>query len=218
MLVNKIIVEQDEVFLQEESVFFTSIPTRLVLHVKGNVCLALSSITNLEVYLEKGSHLLFEIFGVIKNQNSKIIFHNEDDVVLDFHLSCWYEGENTLEVKSVVDHRNVRNYIHIRSVEKEGSILIKATGEILENTKDTLYLEDIGSLTTHQERVKILPDLLVSSADAICNHNATISNVDRAELFYLEGLGLEEEVAIKLIKEGFLNGILQIEDLKNSRR
>lgn len=211
---NRIVVEQEEMFLQEESVFFTVVPTNLVLHIKGNVCLALSSISNLEVYLEKGSHLLLEAFVFMKEANSKIVFHNEEDVVLDFHLSCTYEGENTLEVQSSMNHKNVHNSIHIRSVLEMGSLLIKATGEILENTKDAFYLEDIKALTTHNERVSILPNLLVASNEVICNHNATISDVSEAELFYLEQLGLQEEKAIELIKEGFLKGILQIEDLK----
>ncbi len=211
---NRIIVEQEEVFLQDESVFFTEIPNSLVLHVKGNVCLALTSIHHMEVYLEKGSHFLLEAFVFMKNQTSKIVFHNEDDVVLDFHLSCLYEGENTLEVNSLVDKERVRNYIRVRSVERFGSLLIKATGEILENTRDAFYLEDIQSLTTHQERVKIIPNLLVSSNEAICNHNATITHVREEELFYLRGLGIEEEKATQLIKDGFLKSILQIEEIK----
>lgn len=217
---NKIVVEQKEIVLQDESVFITKTPEELVLHIKGNVCLAIESLektSKLEVYLEKGSHLLFELLVSMKNCHQKFLFHNEEDTVLDFHLSCTYEGENTLEIESLINHKNVHNYIEIRSVENNGSLQIKATGKILENTQEAYYLEKIRALTTNNERIKISPDLIVKSNEVVANHNATISTVDEAELFYLESLGMKEESAISLIKDGFLKGILQIEDLRNRR-
>lgn len=217
MNMNKIVVDTKEMTLENESVFITQIPSDLVLHIRGNVCLAMEEMkenTHFAIYLEKGSHLLFEILVSLKDFKNKIVFYNEENTVLDFHMSCTYEGDNALEIESIVHHSNVRNYIQIHSVEKNGTLEVKATGEIAEDIHSLFYQENISALTTNNETIKIMPDLLVRSNDVVANHNATIRSVDESELFYLESLGISKEIATSLIKEGFLKGILQIEDLK----
>ena len=48
----------------------------------------------------------------------------------------------------------------------------------------------------------------INSLDVSANHKVTISNVKDDELFYLESKGVNKEDATKLLKEGFVLGIL----------
>ncbi len=48
----------------------------------------------------------------------------------------------------------------------------------------------------------------INSLDVSANHKVTISNVKDDELFYLESKGVNKEDATKLLKEGFILGIL----------
>jgi Fe-S cluster assembly protein SufD len=59
-----------------------------------------------------------------------------------------------------------------------------------------------------------MPNLLVRTNSVIANHNATISMVNESYLFYLMSKGLNKTSAIRLIKNGFLKGILKINELK----
>ncbi len=213
---NKIVVEQKELHLDSESVILSAVPDDFSLYTKGNVSVLFDTLCfkNFSIYLEKGSHLLIEFFGEMYNQKNKVTIYNQENSVLDFHYACTYEKENELIIESNVSESFVRNYIKVRSVENNGTILIKALGTINEHTKDTLYLEDIKAITTNNHSVTIYPDLVVESNEVIANHNATISSVSESVLFYLMSRGISKDLATKLIKEGFLKGILQLKENK----
>ena len=51
----------------------------------------------------------------------------------------------------------------------------------------------------------------INSLDVLANHKVTISNVKEEELFYLESKGVNKQDATKLLKEGFILGILPLE-------
>ncbi len=212
---NKIVVEQRNLHLNEESVFISSVPDEFTLYSSGDVCVALYTMhfTHLEIYLERNSHLLVEFLGVMENQKSKISIHSQENTIVDFHYACTYKQKNELVIESIVSS-NARNYIKIRAVEDGGSLFIKAVGTILEQMKDIFYLEEIKAIVKNNNSITICPDLLVHSHEVVANHNASIGTVSDNELFYLKSLGISEKQAISLIKEGFLKGILQIEELK----
>ncbi len=214
---NKIIVEQEELQLQEEEVIIDIFPDCLNLSVKGNVYCGIKTFTNkeLNIHLEKESHLTLEFLIQVENSQNKITIQNEEDSGIDLHYACSYKGENILDIYNTLNTSNNNNQIFVRAVENGGTLIVQALGQIEEETKNNVYLEDIKAITNENNRIKIKPDLVVKSDSIHATHNATIAPVEKSELFYLESKGLTKEKAESLIKEGFLKGIIEKENLKN---
>ncbi len=213
---NKIIVDQKNLILQDEEVLIEKIQENVNLKIKGNVKCGIKALSNTEltIYLEENSNLLIEFLTELEEDENKIIIYSANHSKLDFHFSCTYKGKNKLLIESYITSSHTETEIKIRSVEEEGTLEILATGIIEKDTKDNCYLEDIKSLTNNNKSIKIMPDLIVKANTIIANHNATISSVDEKELFYLESKGLKKESATTLIKKGFLEGILTLKELK----
>ena len=215
---NKIIVEEEKVVLENTCVFMESKIKNVVLQISGEVCIAISKIetfSRLEIYLEKDSRCLFECFGTVSNHTQEIIIHSKENAVMDLHYACLYQGNSFLTITSSVEEKNVHNYIKVRAVEKMGTMEIKATGAILEPASHCFYGEDIRVLAKEASHVKVMPDLLVSNQDVMATHNATISALAKEELEYLMGKGILLDTAKKLLTRGFLESILEIVELKN---
>lgn len=215
---NKIIVEEEKVVLENTCIFMESKRKNVVLQIFGEVCIAISKIetfSHLEIYLEKDSHCLLECFGSFSNHDQKVVIHSKENAVMDLHYACLYQGNSFLTITSSVEEKNVHNYIRVRAVEKMGTIKIKATGVILEPAGHCFYGEDIRVLAKEASHVEVMPDLLVRNQEVMATHNATISTLAKEELAYLMGKGIPLDTAKKLLTRGFLESILEIGELKN---
>lgn len=215
---NKIIVDTKEIVLENEDVILDGfLEENLSLNIIGNVNCGVVNIKNnlnITIYLHENAILNLEFFVDLKDIINQITVYNKDNSKLNLKYACTYEGENKLVICNHVASNNTETNILVRAVEENGNILIKAEGCIYENTKSNVYLEDIKALTKNNHSVKIMPNLLVKTNSVIANHNATISNIQNPELFYLESKGISKDKAVELIKSGFLKGILNIEDIK----
>lgn len=214
---NRIIVEQEELILQEEEVMIDAFPTQLNLLIKGNVYCGIKNFTNkeLNIHLKKDCHLTLEFLLEVEDSKNKITIENEEGSSVDLHYACLYKGKNELTITSVLNTNNNNNQIFVRAVEEDGTLLVNALGSIEEETENNVYLEEIRALTKNNNSIKIRPDLIVKTDFVNAIHNATIGPVSESELFYLESKGLSKEKAKDLIKEGFLKGIIEKEDLKD---
>ncbi len=214
---HKIKVEQNSLHLKEEEVVITEFLDSLKLIVSGTVYCAIPTFQSqtLEIVLEENSHLTLEFFLELQNTKNKICILNGENSQLDLHYSCKYSGENEFRIENRIKTNHNRNVILIRGVDNEGTLFVHAVGDILEDTKDNAYLEDIKVITSHQNSIKIKPDLKVSSNAVLASHNATIGPIEENELFYLESKGLDEATSSSLIKDGFLKGIINEEVFKD---
>ena len=216
---NRILLETEELILEEKNVILTNIlKSDITLQVFGNVNCGILNIpnnSNMIIRLHKNAVLNLDFFVNLKDVINKIEIYNEDNSKLNLNYSCTYEGENSLNIYNFINSNKTETNILVRAVEQNGKLEIKAEGCIYENTQSNVYLEDIKALTTNNNSIKIMPNLLVKTNSVIANHNATISDVQKPELFYLKSKGISENKAIELIKQGFLKGILKIDELKN---
>lgn len=215
---NKIVVEQKELTLENESVIVANILEKeVIINISGNVTcgfINLPSECEIIINLNENANLQCDFFVQLKNVTNQIHINSSESSKLNLNYACTFEGKNHLSIYNDVNSNNTESNIYVRTVEVDGTLDIVAEGYIHENTKSSIYLEDIKALTNKNNSVKIMPNLLVKTNSVIANHNATISNIDEQELFYLESKGINKENAIKLIKNGFLKGILSINELK----
>lgn len=209
---NKIIVEQKEIDLQDDKVIISKYLDKLVLNIKGNVLCKLEELNNkeIEINLLENSYLVLEFLGVLDNSLNKIKINNKENSKLDLHFAYFYKNTNKLILENIMNSSNNKNEILIRAVEDNGTIEVVASGVIDEFTKDNFYKEDIKVITNDYSKVIIKPDLLIRTNLVNASHNATISPVNQDECFYLESMGIDSFNAKKLIKEGFLKEAIKV--------
>ena len=211
---HKIKVEQKSLDLKEEEVIITSFLNDLKLNVEGQVYCAIQKFQNqtLEINLAKNSHLTIEFLLDVENSKNEITIFNQENSQLDFHYACQFKNTNELIIHNQIQTDHNRNALLVRAVENGGNLSILATGEIKKDTKDNAYLEEIKAITTYDDQIKIKPNLLVDANAVLASHNATIGPISDESLFYLESKGLDRLTASRLIKEGFLKGIVNEEN------
>jgi Fe-S cluster assembly protein SufB len=156
--------------------------------VNGNMGSCKTMLYPCSVLIGKGAHsdnlgVAFAGFGQIQDTGSKVI-----------HAA-----------------KNTTSLIRSKSLSKDGGIatyrgLVKimpnACGVKSQVQCDALLLDEKSSS-------KAYPVMKILNNDCDVGHEATISKVDREQLFYLTSRGISEEQALKTIVSGFVEPIVQ---------
>jgi Fe-S cluster assembly protein SufD len=79
--------------------------------------------------------------------------------------------------------------------------------------KTNAYQENRNLLLSEQAHADSIPGLEILANDVRCTHGATLSQVDRDQLFYAMARGLTRADAERLIVRGFFQDILDRIDL-----
>lgn len=209
---NKIILEQDEKNFQDEKCEICINTSFITLNITGDVYLRIIKIfkdTILNINLNANSKLDIELDFLLKNNRNNINIVNGENSKLNLNFASLYQEENEIIINNDIKVDNSITNIHFRGVDDNGKLTIKATGKIFKNTKNNKYLEDIRVITSNNNFVKIMPDLLVDSNSVEANHNATISKINPEYIFYLTSKGMDKETAKNLLRDGFLKSILK---------
>lgn len=210
---NKILVKEDNIVLDNEIVELEFKTLKCNLTIKGSVWiddLNNNSLEELNITLLDGSRLLYNKYTKdIKNLKINILENN--DTTLEFNYSLYQSIKASITIDSKVLGNNNKCSMNVYGVsDKYGAIVVNATGSVLENIKDNDLLENIRILMLNDSENVIVPNLLVGSNEVSVNHNATISSLDTNYLYYLNSKGLSYEEAKKLIVKGFLKSKLKL--------
>lgn len=210
---NKILVKEDNIVLDNEIVELEFKTLKCNLTIKGSVWIDDLNNNNLEelnITLLDGSRLLYNKYTKdIKNLKINILENN--DTTLEFNYSLYQSIKASIILDSKVLGNNNKCSMNVYGVsDKDGAIVVNATGSVLENIKDNDLLENIRILMLNDSENVIVPNLLVGSNEVSVNHNATISSLDTNYLYYLNSKGLSYEEAKKLIVKGFLKSKLKL--------
>lgn len=210
---NKILVKEDNIVLDNEIVELEFKTLKCNLTIKGSVWiddLNNNSLEELNITMLDGSRLLYNKYTKdIKNLKINILENN--DTTLEFNYSLYQSIKAIITIDSKVLGNNNKCSMNVYGVsDKDGAIVVNATGSVLENIKDNDLLENIRILMLNDSENVIVPNLLVGSNEVSVNHNATISSLDTNYLYYLNSKGLSYEEAKKLIVKGFLKSKLKL--------
>jgi sufBD protein len=206
-------VKEDNIVLDNEIVELEFKTLKCNLTIKGSVWiddLNNNSLEELNITLLDGSRLLYNKYTKdIKNLKISILENN--DTTLEFNYSLYQSIKASIILDSKVLGNNNKCSMNVYGVsDKDGAIVVNATGSVLENIKDNDLLENIRILMLNDSENVIVPNLLVGSNEVSVNHNATISSLDTNYLYYLNSKGLSYEEAKKLIVKGFLKSKLKL--------
>ena len=210
---NKILVKEDNIVLDNEIVELEFKTLKCNLTIKGSVWINDLNNNNLEelnITLLDGSRLLYNKYTK-DIKNLKINIQENNDTTLEFNYSLYQSIKASIILDSKVLGDNNKCSMNVYGVsDKDGAIVVNATGSVLENIKDNDLLENIRILMLNDSENVIVPNLLVGSNEVSVNHNATISSLDTNYLYYLNSKGLSYEDAKKLIVKGFLKSKLKL--------
>lgn len=210
---NKILVKEDNIVLDNEIVELEFKTLKCNLTIKGSVWINDLNNNNLEelnITLLDGSRLLYNKYTK-DIKNLKINIQENNDTTLEFNYSLYQSIKASIILDSKVLGNNNKCSMNVYGVsDKDGTIVVNATGSVLENIKDNDLLENIRILMLNDSENVIVPNLLVGSNEVSVNHNATISSLDTNYLYYLNSKGLSYEDAKKLIVKGFLKSKLKL--------
>mgnify|MGYP002440098646 FL=1 len=206
-------MKEDNIVLDNEIVELEFKTLKCNLTIKGSVWiddLNNNSLEELNITLLDGSRLLYNKYTKdIKNLKINILENN--DTTLEFNYSLYQSIKASIILDSKVLGNNNKCSMNVYGVsDKDGAIVVNATGSVLENIKDNDLLENIRILMLNDSENVIVPNLLVGSNEVSVNHNATISSLDMNYLYYLNSKGLSYEEAKKLIVKGFLKSKLKL--------
>ncbi len=206
-------MKEDNIVLDNEIVELEFKTLKCNLTIRGSVWiddLNNNSLEELNITLLDGSRLLYNKYTKdIKNLKINILENN--DTTLEFNYSLYQSIKASIILDSKVLGNNNKCSMNVYGVsDKDGAIVVNATGSVLENIKDNDLLENIRILMLNDSENVIVPNLLVGSNEVSVNHNATISSLDTNYLYYLNSKGLSYEEAKKLIVKGFLKSKLKL--------
>ena len=206
-------MKEDNIVLDNEIVELEFKTLKCDLTIKGNVWINDLNNNNLEelnITLLDGSKLLYNKYTK-DIKNLKINIQENNDTTLEFNYSLYQSIKASIILDSKVLGNNNKCSMNVYGVsDKDGAIVVNATGSVLENIKDNDLLENIRILMLNDSENVIVPNLLVGSNEVSVNHNATISSLDTNYLYYLNSKGLSYEDAKKLIVKGFLKSKLKL--------
>ena len=145
----------------------------------------------------------------VENVSGSIDILAESGASLSFQLGVMARGKNNLSITTTLCKNNSNATVRVRVVGKKKSYtILKTTGILPKNTKNNTFLEEVKYLMEDTAYIECFPELLVSSDDVVANHNNTIGQIDKEEMFYLLSKGISEKKAIDFIHESFLKSML----------
>lgn len=166
---------------------------------------------------EPGTFVFF-----LKNRSGDITFSiDHSDVIV--HIFCVFDGEKNENffLNTVQRHTapNSESHMLVKSVLKENSKLY-LTGNIF-ITKDAMAsmasFANKNLLVGEKSSAETKPSLEILADDVQCSHSATTAPLNPSQIHYLQGRGLSQEQAEKLLIEGFLKEVGEkIQNLKNT--
>lgn len=217
MKMNKLIMSNNKLVLNNEEVLIEFETNDMEIDINGSVIIneIITDIDNknIVINIKDSSSLIYNRFGNNVTGLSKVIVNGENNTNLVFNYSFISNDKYELIIDNEINNNKNNNIINIRGVAiNNGIITINATGIIKENTLDNNYIEDIKILSLNELEHTILPNLIVDSENVTASHNATISSINKDNLYYLKRLCLSERESIKLIRDGFLIGNLDVKE------
>lgn len=214
---NTIIVDKENFVLKDTHCKLKIMVDKLHLVIEKDVYIYdvnANSNLNLKITVLDNSNLYYYMFSNHDFLNKKIEINNYKNSKTVFHYAFITMCNSKVVITNNILQDSVESNIKIKGVAKNNAkVIIDSNGSVKKQIKDIVFNEDIRGLNIEDGSVCINPNMFIDSNLVNATHNATIGNVSKKYMFYLNTKGIDEKEATKLIINGFLKSIL-IKDLK----
>ena len=215
---NKLIVDK-EILLEDYVGTIDIVSDEVILNIKGNCKIDEITLNNhrrLIINVLENSNLEYNRFSLNPCDDGYLEINHEDKAYSLFNegILCNKDYKMDLNVYEKYSHINSKVLIRILTIDN-ASVFVNASGYVFKDTLENEITEDVRAFNSESSKISILPNLIVDSNDVIANHNVTISNVNEDDLFYLNSKGINDEEAIKLLRNGFMLSIFTDDKFKD---
>jgi len=144
-----------------------------------------------------------EIISFLDGKGARVnnfsLFLADKQQQFDFAAPCYHNAEQT--------HTNI---IAKGAVKDKSKAVFRGVIHIKENaTNATGYQKEDNLILDDTAEADAIPMLYIDNNDVKCSHGATIGQVDKEKLFYMQSRGISEEKAQQIIIEGFFDSLLK---------
>ncbi|MCK4635600.1 MAG: SufD family Fe-S cluster assembly protein [Candidatus Moranbacteria bacterium] len=164
---------------------------------------------------ESGKHIFY-----FENKSGEITFSIESEKAKVFIFGL-YQGKekNKFNLKTNQHHKypNSESHLLIKTVldnesqfDYEGKIRIERKAQ-----KTQASLKNQNLIISDNAKVSTLPQLEILPNEVKCSHSATVSDLNKAQLYFLMSRGVSESDAKNLLIQGFIEEILKVKETKN---
>ena len=162
-------------------------------------------IKELNIELENNVKFILNHYNEIEEQDLKINIIQKNNSELIYNHSFKNRKKYNLEINIYLIGNCSKNTINIKGISEGGLSNIKIDGEVKENTSNNELFEKVHILNLNEGKTNIYPNMFIDTKNVIANHAASITNINKDYLFYLNSKGIKDEKAKELIIESFLN-------------
>ncbi len=150
-------------------------------------------------FKNKSGDLTFEI----SSENAKVYIFGEYDANVN--------EKYLLNTHQIHKEKNSESHIVLKGVFRKNSTFIyNGTIEVEKKaSKSIATLENINILAQENARVTTNPILKIKPHDVICKHGASISDIDKNHIAFLESRGINKQDAKSILIKGFLSSTQQ---------
>jgi len=161
-------------------------------------------IKEINIKLNNNTKLIINHYKEIEDNNLKINILQDNNSDFIYNHSFINTGIYNLNINIILENNECKNSINIHGISDNGISNVSIDGKVNENTIDNELYENIKMLNINNGKSKIIPNMYINTKNVIANHAATISDINKDYLFYMNQKGIKNEDAIKLIIDGFL--------------
>lgn len=221
---NKIIVDKENnIDIKDNAIILDILVDELTINIEGKVLIQeINKKENenlkLTINMKPNSSLVYNRFMIHNKMDDTIILNQQNKSNLSFNYSFISYDKCKIDFQSNLTSDDNETKIKVAAVTLDkGSTIISSTANTLPKIKNNNLIESIKVLVLNNEESRCIPNLLVASNEIEVNHAATISNIDKDYLFYLNSKGISINSAIDLIKTGYLLSNLEINEKINKQ-
>jgi Fe-S cluster assembly scaffold protein SufB len=175
----------------------------IVCNIKSNEC-------TIEIEVEDNAHIRLKIISSRKTANHSVVSHisgdnSESNIDWIFHAKD--SAKYNLSAKNIFDSKNSSGNIRVRGISEDSSYA-KFDGmiEVTEKGSGTqAYLSLDSLMLDPTAKIDAVPALEIRNDNVRAGHSASVTNINKEDLFYFAARGVDEEEARKTIVEGFLD-------------
>lgn len=137
---------------------------------------------------------------------------NEEQAEVDFYGLFLTNDDEKTELGVRVNHNapSCRSNELVKGIASgsshgrfKGYIYVKQDAQ-----KTEAYQQSRNLILSDLAKIEAQPQLEIYADDVICNHGATIGQINADEIYYMRQRGIDEATAKKLLLEGFVNDII----------
>ena len=190
----------NKIVLDKESVINLNIKENSICNIGQNY-----DINELNILIEDNVEFVINHYSEVLESNLKINVIQKNNSIFNYKHSFICSKLYNLDINIELRGNNSKNSINIHGISDSGKSNIKVDGKVLSDTIDNELDEKVRLLNMNEGQAYVYPNMFVNTKNVVANHAASITSISKDYLFYLNSKGINNEEAINMIINGFLD-------------